>query len=172
MPWFRKKPKSLGEPPPAGVPLPPHKITSQFSEKNISFLEPSLSKTQLLVQMIDHLDIDDAVLALNRVTAREEMGATLVMPGVSLPHARLAGLERIMAAIGICPSGFPDPAAEGPVFAYFLFVSPKENTALHLRYLAGVSAIFQTEGLLEELRAMTTSQAIYERLKKAEELLP
>src|SRR6185295_18832661 len=105
------------------------------------------SKRQVIGSLIGMLDLKDPSTALRAILSREEMGSTIIAPGLALPHARLEGITGIEAAIGICPTGVTDPHDGGsPIRVYVLFLGPADNMKEHLSFLANVSALFQKEG--------------------------
>ena len=103
MKWLNKltKPAAKKAPTKAKTPL----VSSYLSEKRIVFFPAGPSKRQVLGSLIATLDLKDPSAAIKLILAREEMGSTIIAPGLALPHARMDGLTKIEAAIGICPTG-------------------------------------------------------------------
>jgi mannitol/fructose-specific phosphotransferase system IIA component (Ntr-type) len=86
-----------------------------------------------------------------------------------LPHARLEGISKIEAAIGICPTGVTDPHDGGtPIRVYVLFLGPADNMKEHLSFLATVSALFQQDGFLDNLTKLASPQGILHAIRQAE----
>jgi len=148
------------------------KVSDYLSEKNIAFFSAGPSKHQALGNLIGALDLPDPGAAMKAILAREEAGSTVIAPRLALPHARLMGLKKIVAALGICPSGVLYPAPEGgPIYVIMLFLGPAENMREHLAFLAGVSSLFQTEGLIDALTQLITPQAVLEKIREIEKTL-
>src|ERR1700733_11250057 len=121
------------------------RVADFLTEKTIVFFPSAPSKRQVLGQLIGLLELPDPSAALTSILAREEVGSTIIAPGLAVPHARVAGLTRLQAAIGICPEGVIDRKSDsGPVYIYILFFGNSENMTQHLAFLARVSALFQT----------------------------
>jgi len=172
MDWLDKfKKKSQNTPQGTKSQLPPKilKVSDFLTVKNIAFFHAGPSKQQVLGNLIGSLDLPDPSAALKAILSREEAGSTVIAPGLALPHARIPGIPRITAAIGICPSGVVDPRAEGGhIYVFVLFLGPAENMKEHLAFLASVSALFQSEGLIDSLVQLSTPEAVLERIRQAE----
>ncbi len=87
--------------------------------------------------------------ALEAIRNRERAGSTIV-GNVALPHARIAGLRRIVVAMGLNAAGVYE---SGPLSAraVLAFASPERATVEHLRFLAQVAQLFRSEDLVAEL---------------------
>jgi mannitol/fructose-specific phosphotransferase system IIA component (Ntr-type) len=81
---------------------------------------------------------------------REQTYSTVLGP-VALPHARFAGLTRIVASLGINASGVYACSPEARVV--IAFASPASGAAEHLRFLAQVAELFRSGDLVERLLA-------------------
>lgn len=74
---------------------------------------------------------------------REQVGSTGVGEGVAIPHARVRGLDHIVAAYLRLAAPIPFGAADGrPVGHVIALLVPKEAAAEHLEVLAAVSRLF------------------------------
>src|SRR6266404_2228145 len=117
-------------------------ISSYLSDQRILFFPAGPSKRQVIGSLIAALDLKDPTAAIKAILAREEQGSTIIAPGLALPHARVEGITRIEAAVGICPSGVHDPHSGGePIRVYVLFLGPPDNMKEHLLFLANVSTL-------------------------------
>jgi len=115
------------------------------------------------------LELPNPAAALKAVMDREAAGPTIIAPGIAVPHARVEGLSKIGAALGICPQGVFDSAVEGgKIRLFILFVGPVGNMKEHLGFLASVASLFQLDGFGESLLQQTTPARILETIKEAE----
>lgn len=146
------------------------KKTSEYlNEKQITFFTAGPSKRQVLGGLIALLDLPDPSAALKVIVAREEMGSTIVAPGLALPHARIEGITSLQAAIAICPSGVSDPEDGGhPTRIYVLFLGPTDNMKEHLQFLASVSSLFQKKGFIEKLCKLASPQGVLHAIHQSE----
>src|SRR3979411_2311208 len=105
---LKKKTASQG-----GDPARIIRVSDFLSENNVLFFPAGPSKQQVFGSLIGSLDLPDPTVALKAILSREEAGSTGIAPGLALPHARIQGISRIAAALGICPTGVVDPHADG-----------------------------------------------------------
>ena len=168
MKWLKKLTEpALKKKVPAKAKIPA--VSSYLSEKRIVFFHAGPSKRQVLGNLIGTLDLKDPSAAIKLILSREEMGSTIIAPGLALPHARMEGLSKIEAAIGICPSGVTDPHDGGhPIRVYVLFLGPADNMKEHLSFLSSVSALFQMEGFIDKLTKLASPQGVLHAIRQAE----
>ena len=103
------------------------------------------------------------------LTLRETMMSTGIGGGLAIPHALTPAVDRLCILL-IRPE-FPIPfdALDGlPVGVVFALLVPENETTLHLRTLAAVSALCRRPGFLDEIRSSTDSEAVWNRLRETE----
>jgi nitrogen PTS system EIIA component len=158
--------KTMGTPSSVAVPL---KVSDYLAENAIAFFPAGPSKQQIIGKLIGSLDLKDPNQALKAILAREEAGTTVIAPGIGLPHARIPKLSRISAALGISPSGVVEARVSDPIAIFFLFLAPAENMKEHLAFLAAVSSLLQTKGIVETLKNAQSPKAVLEIIRHAEQ---
>ncbi len=167
--FFKKSPHSPAAPKPAVLPV---RISDALNVTAISFFPAGPSKRQVLGSLIGGLDLPDPGPALKAILAREEAGSTVITPGIALPHARIAGIPRVRAALGLCPAGVQySPKVEDSVQVILLFLGPADNMREHLAFLASVSALFQNETLVKKLLQQTSADTVLRMIVDAEKSL-
>jgi len=145
------------------------RISDFLTDKTIVFFPSAPSKRQLLGHLIGLLDLPDPNAVLTSILAREETGSTVIAQGLAVPHARVSGLTRLQAAIGICPEGVIERKSDlGPVQIYILFIGNAENMTQHLAFLARVSVLFQTEEFRARIVRAGSAARVLDILRKAE----
>jgi PTS system nitrogen regulatory IIA component len=122
--------------------------------------------------LISLLDLNDPNAAMEALIGREDMESTVIAPGLALPHARLRGIDRIRAAIGLSAAGIHDPKSHSTIHVIVLFLSPEDNMKPHLHFLARVSLLFQKKGFSEKLLKAGTPAKALDVIHKAEAALP
>ena len=101
-------------------------------------------------------------LALERIEEREALGSTGFGHGVAIPHARLPGLHRPVAAFLRLDAPVDFDAADGiPVDIVFGLLSPETSGAAHLRALAAMSRMMRDERMREMLVQAPGAEALY-----------
>jgi mannitol/fructose-specific phosphotransferase system IIA component (Ntr-type) len=73
---------------------------------------------------------------------RERQMTTALADGVAIPHARLGGLRRMVAAFGRSAAGIDCGSHDGkPTHFFLLLVVPEESPGTHLKVLATASRL-------------------------------
>jgi len=107
----------------------------------------------------------DRTLVLARVTEREQLGSTGFGRNVAIPHARIAGLTRPVAAMIRLDTPVDFDSADGmPVDLVFGLLSPDGAGATHLHALAAISRIMRDERMHAALIAAPGPEALYSLL--------
>ena len=108
--------------------------------------------------------LDDA-LVLARIVEREQLGSTGFGRNVAIPHARIAGLARPVAAVIRLNTAVEFAAADGmPVDLVFGLLSPDGAGATHLHALAAISRLMRDDRMHAALRAAPSAEALYSLL--------
>ncbi|QIE54356.1 PTS IIA-like nitrogen regulatory protein PtsN [Pikeienuella piscinae] len=104
----------------------------------------------------------DQRAAFEALLERERLGPTGMGRGVAIPHARLAGLDRIVGVFTRLQRPIDYDAADGePVDLVFALFAPEEAGADHLRALARISRCLRDSTVCAKLRAADDASAIY-----------
>ena len=101
----------------------------------------------------------------DRLVARERLGSTGLGEGCALPHARVPGLDRTVAAFLRLRRGvdFDSPNHE-PVDLVFGLLVPEESTDEHLEILAAIARVFSDERVRSSIRSADEPTRIREVL--------
>ncbi|MEM9012005.1 MAG: PTS sugar transporter subunit IIA [Pseudomonadota bacterium] len=103
---------------------------------------------------------EDAVF--DALQAREQLGPTGMGRGVAVPHARLAGLERMHGLFLRLDKAVAFGAVDGqPVDLVFALLAPDSASAEHLKALARVSRTLRDERICAKLRSTEDPAALY-----------
>ncbi len=143
------------------------RVSDFLSERNICFFEPSASKQEILEELIRTLQLPDPEGALQAILARETAGSTVIAPGLAVPHARIGGLTGIRAALGFVKAGTPAHPDQPRI--WLLFLGSADNMREHLAFLAGVSALFQAEGLINTLPQLPGAADVLAKIRATEQ---
>jgi nitrogen PTS system EIIA component len=104
----------------------------------------------------------DAAQVLDGLNEREALGSTGFGRGVAIPHARLEGPNRPVAALLKLEEPVDFAAADGlPVDLVFGLVSPEHCGATHLHALAAISRLVRDERIHEALSEAPNIEALY-----------
>jgi mannitol/fructose-specific phosphotransferase system IIA component (Ntr-type) len=118
--------------------------------------------------LIDAGLVDSVVKSI--ITRERTRGTTGFGKGVAVPHAKIDGLQRVVAAVGRSSCGIDFSSLDGePVFGIFLIVSPADQPEEHLRAMDLVFRHLQQEKFRKFLRQADDQEKIFDLLKEADE---
>jgi PTS system nitrogen regulatory IIA component len=104
----------------------------------------------------------DAANVLDRLQERENLGSTGFGRGVAIPHARVEGLRRPVAALLRLEEPVDFAAADGlPVDLVIGLVSPEHSGVGHLHALAAISRLVRDERVHDALTEAPDVEAMY-----------
>ena len=83
--------------------------------------------------------------AIRAVIGREAVASTAIVEiGVAVPHARVEGVDGVVAALAASPSGLYYAMAGVPISVMVIVLSAPELVGEHLNTLASVSLLLQS----------------------------
>jgi len=93
---------------------------------------------------------------------RERLGSTGVGHGVALPHARIAGIDKVYAAfIRLQDPIDYESIDDRPVDLVAMIIAPEDAGGAHLRALAQLSRQLRREHVRQRLRMAPDVQSLY-----------
>ena len=110
----------------------------------------------------------DAGCVLEGLEEREALGSTGFGRGVALPHARIEGVNRPLAALLRLEAPVDFAAADAlPVDLVFGLLSPIDAGAGHLQALAAISRLVRDEEMHRALASAGDAETLYALLTNA-----
>jgi two-component system sensor histidine kinase KdpD len=167
---FQQTPAATEQIPPPiekAFPPPPTKqltLSSLLDASKIVIWREPVDKETVLETLVRAVCPEDGRLrddALRAIREREAQGSTFFNEGVAFPHARMAGLEGPLVALGLTRGGITDAAVEKPVECIFLSLSPLEKPEVQVQILAMAARTFQNRYLSQSLRAAADGKEAY-----------
>jgi mannitol/fructose-specific phosphotransferase system IIA component (Ntr-type) len=159
--------------------MPPEAVSlSDFIKReNIICNLPSISRDDVVKQLVTRLVKNEGGFkgeaATYAVLDREKVSATVIAPGIALPHARLVGLEAPIVAIATSGKGIDFEAEnEEPVNVIILVLTPKSDPGVYLRLMAAVSKALSVPRMRKRLAVATSSEQVAKLLAEGEAALP
>lgn len=110
---------------------------------------------------------------IESVVARENIVPTVIAPGLAVPHARMANVDRLLVALGTSLEGidFNSPGMP-PVKIAVLILTPKDDPGLHLQVLSALAKDFEDPENIERVAALEDATAILDYFTTGELKLP
>lgn len=110
----------------------------------------------------------DAGEVLERLEEREKLGSTGFGRGAAIPHARVPGVSRPVAALLRLKDPVDFAAADGmPVDLIFGLLSPENAGVAHLHALAAISRVVRDDRMRDSLLEARDADALYALLASA-----
>ena len=108
-----------------------------------------------------HPEIDRARL-VQALEDRERLNSTALGEGVAIPHGKLPGLQRVVAAFGRSAAGVDFQSLDGkPTHLFFLLVAPEDSAGAHLKALARISRLLKDEAFRRRLIEAGTAKELF-----------
>ena len=108
----------------------------------------------------------DFATGLVAVREREAQGSTFYSEGVAFPHARIAGLDKPLVALGLTRMGISDVTTEKPIKYVFLSLTPLAKPEVQLQLLAVAARTFQNRYFLKSVELAEDSHQVYAAIKE------
>ncbi len=103
---------------------------------------------------------------------REALGSTGIGLNVAIPHAKLQGVDSIIAALARSKEGIDFGSIDGqPVMLFFVLISGVNTAGTHLKALAKISRLLKNDETREALISCNCSVEMYEILSREESKL-
>jgi PTS system nitrogen regulatory IIA component len=101
---------------------------------------------------------------------RERLNSTALGEGVAIPHGKLPGLKRVVAAFGRSLPGIDFQSLDGkPTHLFFLLVAPEDSAGAHLKALARISRLLKDEAFRTKLMQAGDGHDVFETIRAADE---
>jgi nitrogen PTS system EIIA component len=98
---------------------------------------------------------------------REKLGSTGVGDGIAIPHGKLPGLSRLLAAFGRSRPGIDYQAIDGkPTYLFFVLFAPENSAGIHLKALARISRLFKTPSFRTAVVEAKDAAAIHKQISE------
>jgi PTS system nitrogen regulatory IIA component len=150
------------------------KITDILTEDTVVARLTGRSKAEVIEELADvvaarHPEIDRTRLVL-ALEDRERLNSTALGEGVAIPHGKLVGVKRVVAAFGRSPAGVDFSSLDGkPTHLFFLLVAPEDSAGAHLKALARISRLLKDEGFRARLMAATDAGDLYRTIREEDD---
>ncbi len=113
-------------------------------------------------------------LSPDRLTAilmeREGLGSTGIGEGVAIPHGKIPGIDRLVAAFGRSPGGVQFASLDGkPARLFFLVLAPENSAGMHLKALARISRLLKDPRFRGRLLAAEGAEGLSQVLREEDE---
>ncbi len=104
----------------------------------------------------------DADAIYQKLLERERLGSTGIGSGVAVPHCRVPGCSRITGVLLKLNDQVDFDAVDGkPVDLVFALMVPQEHSDDHLKALASIAELMQSDEMRARLRGATNNRDLF-----------
>jgi len=135
----------------------------------------SPKRDEAIGEMLDALiaanAVDGAIKTqlMTSVIEREKRGSTGFGKGVAVPHVKLPGLKKMVAAVGVSQTGVDFNALDKqPVYSIILLISPAERPEEHLQAMEVIFKNLSQDAFRRFLRQAASSDDVWTLLGEAD----
>ena len=142
--------------------VPPGAIVDDLHAETKEGILRELS--EVIVQIVPKLSAESLT---NILLERESLGSTGIGDGVAIPHGKVRGIERLVAAFGRSRNGVQFHSLDGkPAHLFFLIVAPEYSAGMHLKALARISRLLKDERFRQSLLDAADADALRRILRE------
>lgn len=121
----------------------------------------------VIAQNHTNLQTEDLVAVL---IERENLGSTGIGNGVAIPHGKMKGVSKIIAAFGKSDKGVEFGSQDDrPAYLFFVLVAPENAAGQHLKALAKLSRILKNPDFRTRLMRAATQDEIFNLIMTEDE---
>jgi PTS system fructose-specific IIA component/PTS system nitrogen regulatory IIA component len=107
---------------------------------------------------------DEIVRSIMR---REQLGSTGIGRNIAIPHAKHAGVDKLIGTIALSKAGVPFDSIDGQaVHVLVLLISPQDRPGDHLRALENVVRSMRNEQFVQDLRQAQSRDDVWQLLQR------
>ena len=98
------------------------------------------------------LPISELPSIISSLEEREAQQSTGIKDGLAIPHAKIEGIDELLAALGVSEAGIDFGALDGrPSHIFIVLLSPERARGVHLKALARISRLFSSGRLAKKI---------------------
>jgi len=142
-------------------------IKNVLNPSHVTFIEESSKQAALnkLAALLGHDKcIHDPQELTEAIFRREEMMSTGIGLGIGVPHVRLASIDDIIMAVGVCRRPIEDYESldNKPVSIICMIAANIDRHTEHIRLLSAVSQLLKDEPRRNRILSAATVQEVYD----------
>ena len=152
------------------------KLSTLVGEGSILAQLTSQDRDAVIAELVDILlasgaaDISLRDDLIRSVLDRERKGSTGFGKGVAVPHVKHSSVKKMVAAVGLSPSGIEFNALDKqPVYSVFLLLSPEDAPEDHLQAMEVIFKNLSKDTFRRFLRQSSSESEVRALLEEADE---
>ncbi len=151
------------------------KVSDILEEGGIEVELKSNTKNEVLDELIGLINTSFNFENIDEIRKaiydREKLSSTGIGNGLAIPHAKVVGVDRIVAGIGLSKKGIDFSSLDKmPAHIFFILISPKEDQGSHVKTLAKIAKIFKNKEWRDKLIECESSKGVIQFIKEKEDI--
>jgi mannitol/fructose-specific phosphotransferase system IIA component (Ntr-type) len=134
-------------------------IPARTREEVLAYVAEQLERAGVIKRSLDLVDL---------LLDRERLGATVVGEDTAIPHCKVPGLHRIVAAFARVTEPIQFGPEGGKARLFFFVLSPVEQPAAHLQVLADIARLLRNPHVRQLFENARDPEALAAGLVRAE----
>lgn len=149
-------------------------MLKHFNGKLITYIEGKHTKEEVLKTLIDFMaEKTDSVTNKDEfykeICAREAIGSTGIGMGIAVPHARSAGVNKVIVALAVLEYPIDFGSIDGELIKVVALAgAPKEKSTEYLELLSNLSKVFRIKKNREALKTARDQKELMEAVMETE----
>ncbi len=146
------------------------KIEDLLSEEAVIGVLKGRTKAEVIQELATlvartHPEVDFRGL-VTALEERERLNSTALGDGVAIPHGKLPGVRKVIAAFGRSRQGIDFQSLDGkPTHLFFLLVAPEDSAGQHLKALARISRLLKDDKFRQRLLAAADAKELFATIR-------
>jgi mannitol/fructose-specific phosphotransferase system IIA component (Ntr-type) len=113
--------------------------------------------------------VADKELLVEAAMRREAEATTGLARGVAVPHCKTDAVRELTCSLAVAPDGRDFEAMDGkPSFIFFFLSAPTGMSGPHVKALANIAALSESDAFLERLRTAPTPEDAFRIIAEEE----
>jgi len=146
-------------------------LSEIFDPRRIKLDLESTTKADVFEELIETITDENSEFdrreLLDAVTMRESKMATIIKPGIAIPHGYSHTINGIIGAIGFSRAGIEyDEVDRDPVHLFFMLLMDESSREQHLQVFGHLWDLLNSAAFSDEIRKLRTAQEVYSLLSR------
>lgn len=127
---------------------------------------------ELTALLLKNNEITDSEEIFNALMEREKLGSTGIGSRIAIPHAKIKGIDSLVAAFGRSEEGIDYVSVDDePVQLIFMLLASENSKGVHLKALARISRLLKSETFRSKIENARTGEQIYKLIEQEDSKL-
>lgn len=152
-------------------------FASLFAPRDIICQTDIVDRDVMIKKLLEVLaynhGVGDVEVAFRDVLDREKKMSTVIAPGIAVPHARLAALNKVVVGIATSRDGIKFNSSEDSnAHLMIMLLAPKDQPGVYLQAISSFAKILHDPGIAQRIADMENAEDIWRFFDRGGLVLP